>query len=395
MFRKAKHGMDIVVLELIRNLQEIDSENEYVIFVKAGEDRSCIRETKNFKIVELKKSPFPFWEQVALPLRARREKCDVLHCTSNTAPIFSRIPSVLTLHDIIYMEKLSLFQKSGTWYQRLGNMYRRFIVPLVVRKTGKIITVSNYEKERIRDFFKLNGENLAAVYNGVSEHFRPVHSEEDLSRIKSTYRLPDDYLFFLGNTHPKKNTKNVLKAFSTFHQSEVSDLYLVMPDFKEKALQDLLQEIGNPGLRERIHLTGYIDNKDLPVIYSLSLLFLYPSLRESFGIPILEAMACGTPVITSNTSSMPEVAGDAALLIDPSQPDQIADAINALVTIHSLRKKYVEMGLSRARSFNWKSMAEEVLEIYREMKGEIQTKVYENNDKESGYSDHRAPILGY
>lgn len=367
LFRKAKHGMDIVVWELIMNLQQIDKENEYVIFVKPDEDSSCIKETENFKIVEIKKSPFPFWEQVALPRQALKEKCDILHSTSNTAPLLTSIHLVITLHDIIYMENVSLFQKAGSWYQKLGNMYRRLIVPAVVKKSDKIITVSNFEKSRIGDFFNLDSNKLDVVYNGVGKHFKSNHSPEDLSRIRKAYNLPLNYLFFLGNTHPKKNTRNVLKAFSSFHKSDDSGTFLLMPDFKEKDLNGLLQEIGDPDLRNSIRLTGYIDNKDLPVIYSLSRLFLYPSIRESFGIPILEAMACGTPVITSNTSSMPEVAGDAAIIVDPHEPDQITDAIKKIINYPDLRARYVEKGYSRARSFNWKTMAEQVLQIYTQI----------------------------
>ena len=395
LFRKTKHGMDIVALELIRNLQQIDKANKYVIFVKAGEDNTCIEESDNFKIVEMKKSPFPFWEQVALPLQAIREKCDILHCTSNTAPLFSRIPLVLTLHDIIFMEKISLFEKSGSWYQKLGNMYRRIIVPTLVSKADKIITVSNYEKKRIKNYFNLSGNKLDVVYNGVGNHFLTKHNREDLVRIRNKYHLPENYLFFLGNTHPKKNTKNVLRAFSIFHQGELNDIFLVMPDFKERDLQALLQEIGDPGLREFIHLTGYIDNQDLPVIYNQSRLFLYPSLRESFGIPILEAMASGTPVITSLTSSMPEVAGEAALLVDPNNTDEKADAIHALISQRSLRRKTISTGLLRAQSFNWRTTAEEVLGIYRGMNGQFQSKPEAQNNEESGHRDHRTPVLGY
>lgn len=369
-FRKKKHGMDMVALELIRNLQLIDHENEYVVFVKPDEDDQVIRETFNFKIVKLDGGFYPLWEQIALPRAATREGCDILHCTSNTAPVFTSIPVVDTLHDIIYMEKsyLEILQGAGTAYQKFGNIYRRFIVPKVVRKSKKIITVSNFEKDRIGDFFGLQGDNrLTAVYNGVGEHFKPVTDPAELPRVKEKYRLPDRFFFFLGNTDPKKNTKGTLKAYSDFIRQTGSDYQLLMLDYDLKELEKILFELGDPELISRIHLTGYVVNTDLPAIYSQCAVFLYPSLRESFGIPILEAMGCGVPVITSNTSSMPEIAGDAALIIDPYKPETITAAIIQLTTDEMLRSRKIELGYKRAALFSWRAMAENCLKIYREI----------------------------
>ncbi len=264
LFRKKKHGMDMVALELIKNLQVIDKINEYVIFVKPDTDYNCIPMAPNFRIVELK--------------------------------------------------------KGGTWYQKGGNIYRRFIVPSVVKKSEKVITVSNYEKERIQKHFGINEDKLQTVYNGVGEHFRKITDELVLDEIKKEY------------TAPKKNTPGVLKAFSDYNELYPNEYTLVMLDYDEQELQKILADIGKPELRKLIHLTGYVSNEKLPAIISQCTVFLYPSLRESFGIPILEGMACGVPVITSNTSSMPEIAGrDTAYIVDPKKPEEITTAIEVLV----------------------------------------------------------------
>lgn len=371
LYRKKKHGMDMVALELIKNLQVLDKENEYVIFVKPDEDK-CLENTDNFKIVELGGGPYPTWEQNALPKAAKAAGCDILHCTSNTAPLSSSMPLVVTLHDIIYLESISLFKK-GTWYQKLGNMYRRYIVPRVVKKSDKIITVSEFEKNRIGNFFKFeeNDPRLVAIYNGVSEHFTKIDDKKELKRVKNLYKLPDRYLFFLGNTDPKKNTKGTLKAFSDYLKKTGDDIYLVMLDYEQKELDKLLTEIGNKELIKRIVLTGYVINTDLPAIYNQCELFLYPSLRESFGIPMLEAMRCGTPVITSTTSSMPEVSGGAAYLIDPFNPEEITEAIEKVLTDNTLREKLIEKGFKQSEKFSWKNMAKDVLSLYET--------VYQNN----------------
>ena len=369
-FRQKKHGMDMVALELIRNLQLIDTENEYVLFIKPDVDDSVIKETPNFKIVRLKGGFYPFWEQIALPKAAKKYGCQILHCTSNTAPLFTSVPLVVTLHDIIYMESSypKIMKGTGTLYQKFGNAYRKLFVPRIIKKSEKIITVSNFEKNRIGQFFKMASDNrLVAVYNGVSEHFKPVSQPDVLQRVKEKYRLPNHFFFFLGNTDPKKNTKGTLKAFSDFLKKTGSDIQLVMLDYDRQELEAILNDINDKDLINRIILTGYVVNTDLPAIYSQCEIFLYPSLRESFGIPMLEAMACGVPVITSNTSSMPEVAGDAALLIDPFNPAEITDAMMKILDNKELKSDLIKKGLIRAAAFSWKAMAQNVLEIYRQM----------------------------
>ena len=369
LFRKKKHGMDMVALELIRNLQEIDHENEYVIFVKPDIDDTALEQTANFRIIKLKGGFYPLWEQFSLPRAARKEGCQLLHCTSNTAPINTRIPLIVTLHDIIYMESgyLKILKGSGTLYQKIGNIYRRLVIPRIVKMSNRIITVSHFEKNRIAQFFGIEGDNrLTAVYNGVSEHFKPVTDKDELQRVKTKYNLPEHFFFFLGNTDPKKNTKGTLKAFSDFIHQTGTDYKLVMLDYDRSELEKLLDEIGDKILIDRIVLTGYVVNTDLPAIYCQCEVFLYPSLRESFGIPMLEAMACGVPVVTSNTSSMPEVAGSAAFIIDPYKPEQITDALIQITSNSDLKEQLIEKGFHQSAKFSWKAMAKSVLEIYTE-----------------------------
>lgn len=369
LFRQKKHGMDMVALELIRNLQKIDTTNEYFIYVAPDEDASCLEETSNFKIRVVNGGFYPKWEQSALLKAAEADKVDILHCTSNTAPVYGKIPLVVTLHDIIYLEKsfYKIITGKGTAYQRFGNVYRRYFVPKVVKQCKVLITVSEFEKNRIRDFFGIDESKIKAVYNGVSEHFIKVVDPAELKRVKDKYKLPDQFFFHLGNTDPKKNTKGVLAAFSEFRKKTKLDIPLVMLDFERVELEKLVNEIGDPEIINHIFLTGYVINTDLPAIYSQCKVFLYPSLRESFGIPILEAMACGVPVITANTSSMPEVSGDAAYFVNPFNYSEITDGIVNILNDNKLRDHLIEKGFKRAKQFSWKSMAESVLNIYNDL----------------------------
>lgn len=361
-FRKKKHGMDIVALELIRHLQRIDRENEYFILVKPDVDNKVLEETSNFHIIEVSGGPYPVWEQYHLPKALKEIKPDVLHCTSNTAPIFTDIPLVLTLHDILYMQRID-FTK-GTWYQRFGNLYRRWIVPRVIPKCRKVITVSTFEKKEIDEHFSLGPDLVEVIYNSYNPNFKPVTDQEKLQFYREKFQLPAEYILYLGNTHPNKNIRNVLKAFDLLHKETGEKIPLVMPDIDKAFLNQVLKEIGNPSLIQDIHLTGYVPNHELKYIYNLATLFLYPSFYESFGIPILEGMACGIPVIASNRTAMPEVAGGAAIIIDPEKPEEISQAIHRLLSDQDLYLKYKNAGLQRASSFNWHDTACKALEIY-------------------------------
>src|SRR5690606_29045056 len=193
---------------------------------------------------------------------------------------------------------------------------RRWNVPLIVKRATKILTVSKFEEKRIRNHFGLASGKVEVVYNGIGKHFQPLDSDKaEAGRAK--LNLPAQYALFLGNTDPKKNLYGLIKALKNLHDDGDLNIDCVITDLQEAVLLPVLKELDAEAVLEKIHLTGYIRNKDMPYLYNNALFFLYISLRESFGLPILEAMACGCPVITSDTSSMPEIAGDAAVLVDP------------------------------------------------------------------------------
>lgn len=357
-FRKKKHGMDIYAVELIRELQMVDHENEYFIFVKAGEDH-CIKDSANFTVVEVSGLTYADWEQISLPIAASNYQLDVLHCTSNTAPLFTNIPTILTLHDIIYLNKSF---SGGSLYQGLGHYYRKWIVPMAYKKARQVFTVSEFEKECITSVLG-HASKLSAIYNGVGSKFKPLNTAEK-AELKARKNFPDQYIFFLGNTAPKKNMKAMLEAFGLYHEINENPLPLVIAESSPSEIAGMLQELNRPGLIKNIHLTGYLSHDELPGIYAAAQLFIYPSLRESFGIPIIEAMACGTPVITSNTSSMPEVAGGAAYLINPTDPKEISQAIAWTLDNPPYHQNLRAKGLLRAMDFRWTSTAKKVKEGY-------------------------------
>lgn len=362
LLRLHKHGMDIVALELIKALQRIDNHNEYFLFVRPDEDRDCVPRQANFTLVEVPGSNYVSWEQVALPRAIRPYQLDLLHCTANTAPLRCPVPLVLTLHDIIFLENNPL--SKGSWYQRLGNLYRRWNVPRVLTQCERIVTVSDFERERIVGRFSVDPARVVAVHNGVSPRFQEINDAKRMAEVRVQYSLPPRFMLFLGNTDPKKNVRGVLKAMLLLRQRDQMSLPLVITNVSPAYVNAVLSEINGQELADDIVLSGYVPNSVLPLVYNAATLFLCPSLRESFGLPILEAMACGTPVITSSSSAMPEVAGNAALLIDPEQPERIAGAIHQLKRNSALRHTLIRRGKRRAGAFSWQRTAEQTLRIY-------------------------------
>ena len=357
-FRKNKHGMDYVVLQEIKELQQFDTHNEYFVFVAPGEDR-CLEDSKNVHIIEIGGNIYPIWEQITLPKVVNELKLDMLHCTSNTAPIWCSVPLILTLHDIIFMEPRDKSNKS--LYQNMGWLYRRLVVPRILKKCEYIITVSDFELNNITTKLGIARERMVMIYNGYNEWFKPL---KDLKMKYRKYINESGYFFFLGNTDPKKNTERTLIAYSKYLEVSKVKRPLLMADLDKSYLNDIIARNHIENITSNIHMPGYIVNSDLPYIYNNAFAFLYTSLRESFGIPLLEAMACGTPVITSNTSSMPEIGGRNAILINPENPDEIAQMMIKLEEDREFYDQQKNLGIKRAQLFSWRQTAELLLEVY-------------------------------
>lgn len=362
LFRKKKYGIETSSLELIKHIQKLDSKFEFVVFAKNDSDRECFQESENFKVKTLGGEFFADFEQISLPIAAKTQKLDLLHCTGNTAPYFSSVPVVQTLHDIIFMDPIP---RNDNWYQRFGNHYRRKLVPIVTPKSAAVITVSQYEKERIISRMPVDEKKIEVIYNGINEnHFRINTDQAERMKVRLTYGLPDKFILFLGNPSFRKNPTGVIEAYAMYSSKVSNPLPLVTPGLTQKYVMHALRQL-NANYDPTLYLTpGYIKEEDLPMVYGLSEVFLFPSLSEGFGMPVVEAMACGTPVVTSKISSMPEIAGDAASLIDPFSPPTIAEALIEILSNEEKRLNMIEDGILNSKRFNWKNSAEKVLSIY-------------------------------
>ena len=364
-FRKNKHGMDYVVLQEIRELSRMQTPHEFYVFVKPGDD-PCVESTEHVHIIELRCPSYPLWEQWALPHAGHRYGIQLLHCTNNTAPLWSPAPLVLTLHDIIFLEPRD--KQNHSIYQNLGWLYRRLVVPRILPHCRRIITVSNFELQNIIGKLHIPRERMAMIHNGYNNWFRPV---DDKDEVYKKYISDKGYFFFLGNTDPKKNTERTLVAYAKYLRQSMTKRRLLMADLNKEYLDDIIRRNGIEDIRQHIVMPGYIVNSDLPYVYNNAFAFLYTSLRESFGIPLLEGMACGTPVITSNTSSMPEIGGTEANLVNPESSDDIAEAMLRLETDAAFYEKQRQIGLQRVKLFSWRKTTEQLLKVYQELETEL------------------------
>jgi glycosyltransferase involved in cell wall biosynthesis len=361
-FRKKKYGIETSSLELIKKIQELEPKHEFVLFAKEDQDRNCFTESTHFKVKTLPGEYFADFEQINLPIASKREKIDLLHCTGNTTPYFSPVPVVQTLHDIIFMDPIP---PRDSLYQRWGNLYRRKLVPLVTSRSKAVITVSNYEKQRIISRLGIDDSKIQVIYNGLNEnHFKIINDPSALGRVRRQYGLPDNFILYLGNPSGRKNPLGVIEAYFMYCSKVHNPLPLVVPGLTQKYIAMAMRTLKVHAEKAAFITPGYIKEEDLPYVYNLSSMFLFPSLSEGFGMPILEAMACGTPVITSKISSMPEIAGDAALLVDPLSPPSIADALVQIHNSEELQIDKIQEGILNVKRFSWTKTAEQVLEVY-------------------------------
>ncbi len=361
LFRPKKHGMEIVTLEIVRQLASIDLHNEYELFIAADTD-VCMHNKNSVRINLLPHRFYPLWEQFSLPKAAQLKNVDLLHCTANTAPLWYKKPMVVTIHDVIYLETLDF---SGSAYQNFGNLYRRFIVPRIAKKAKRIITVSEYAKKIISKRLGIAENKINVVYNGVHPSYKRITDVQQLISVSKKYQLPEKFLLHFGNTASRKNTSGVLKAYKLYKTKNADAIPLVITGIDRNLLSKFLQSVQAEELADQIILPGYIAAEDLPALYNLAHLFLYPSLNEGFGMPVIEAMACGTPVITSTVTSLPEVAGNAAMLVDPTNEKEICEAIETLTSQQLLYNTLQMQGFMNAQRFSWETAARKTIAIYK------------------------------
>jgi glycosyltransferase involved in cell wall biosynthesis len=286
------------------------------------------------------------WEQFALPGRVNG---GLLWSPSTTGPLRVK-RQVVTIHDCAFFDQAQCFSRAfAAWYQ--------FLIPRLARAARKIITVSEYSKRRIIELCRVRDDKVQVVASGVGSQFRP-HSPAEITTVRERLGLPERYILCVGSLEPRKNLPRLLAAWQRV-QPALEGFSLVLVGAKSHVFREA--GLGSPP--PAVHLAGYLNDDALSAVYAGAHLFVYPSIYEGFGLPVLEAMASGVPVITSNVTSLPEVAGDAALTIDPTSVDEIGAAIQRLATDESLRSDLVARGMQRVQRFTWEDAARETWNV--------------------------------
>lgn len=309
-----------------------------------------------FEIIKIYSNIFSIEEQFELPILNFKNKIDLFHSPHFVFPIFNPGKLILTIHDLtpllfpdVFSIKARIYMKTMIWLSKF--------------KADKIITVSQNTKDDLVEMFNYNPEKIKVIYNGVDSSYEFIDNKKLISEIKYKYNTGENFLLYVGNIKPHKNLPVLLKALSNIDKQNK----LIIVGKRDKAYNEIFDIIDQYNLKDRIIFTGFVSDEDLISLYNAATVFVYPSLYEGFGLPPLEAMACGTPVITSNVSSLPEVVGDAAITIDPNNVNGLAEAINRVLGDEVLQNTMIKKGIERAKEFTWEKTARETIRVYEEV----------------------------
>jgi glycosyltransferase involved in cell wall biosynthesis len=358
-------GAGNYIFNLVDRLAKLDTENEYFIFAKQEHVHEWNIRGSNFHFVvsaSRVRTMRIAWEQCILPLLIRRYALDVLHSPHYTIPVLNGSKSVVTFCDMIFY----MYPQVHTFTKRL---FFRWFIHRSARRADCIIAISESTAKDIARILQIPRERIVSVPLGVGEAYRPVRNERQLSEVCGHYRLePHKYILYVGVLEPRKNIPRLLDAYASLREIGLRQP-LAIVGRRGWRCEDLFRAIAALGLEEQVVFTGYVPEQHLPVLYSAARAFVYPSLYEGFGLPVLEAMACGTPVVTSCASSMPEVVGDAGVLINPERHEDIAAGIRRVLEDPDLECWLREAGPARAALFTWERTASQTIEVYKQACG--------------------------
>jgi glycosyltransferase involved in cell wall biosynthesis len=355
-------GNETYIKNLIAALAELDGENRYTLFFAAARAAEEWRGRHANFAVRLLPPPTPLVRvPVALAFELRRRAVDLLH-VQYTAPPFCPAPVVATIHDLA-------FEHLPETFTRRGQMQMRLTVRRTAQRAARIATVSEFSRQDLIRTYRLAPEKVVVTHNGVGPRFTShPDSSGEAAEVRHRFRIERDYLLAVGSLQPRKNLARLVRAYARLRSEHTGFTHqLVIVGRRLWLAEEIFAEIKRQAWARDVIVTGYVAEEELPRLYRAATALVYPSLFEGFGLPPLEAMACGTPVITSNTSSLPEVVGEAALTVDPYDEAALGQAMLEVVSDEELRARLRAAGRERARRFTWRAMAEKTLGLYREV----------------------------
>jgi glycosyltransferase involved in cell wall biosynthesis len=342
-------GIGTYVRNLVRHLARLDHETTYFLFCH-GADEATLRDlAENFVPVVDRSGGYGLREHVSIPFKLRRLGAELLHSPHYVRPLLCTIPSVVTIHDCIHLLFPQYLPTRMAW------RYARFMMGSAIRHSAVVFTVSEASRADILRFYPwADPDKVHVVPNAIDTELLESPGEEEMARVRERYQLHGRFVLFAGNVKPHKNLERLIRAFALVReQGGHEDLQLLLIGDDVSKYGALRRAAEATRLRQDIRFFGFVPPRTLAALYRMASVFAFPSLYEGFGLPPLEAMSCGTPVVTSRMSSLPEVVDEAALLVDPYSVENIAAGIVAILADEGLRQSLVEKGLERARAFSW------------------------------------------
>lgn len=403
--RKYKSGTEWYSFYLIKELARIDQDNQYILYTDVALEKSLANLTpanisldsdidkkgfqkvasphNNFKAKVLK-WPLPFfWTQLRLSWEMILHSPDALFIPAHTLPFIYPKNSVMTIHDLGFERDRQLYSNELMGKSALMRRILNFIVKIfslgkyganpldylsystrfALKHAKKIITISNFSKKEICDIYPVNGENIQVIYHGVNRAlYRKIDDQEKIDKVLNKYGINAPYIFYVGRLEKKKNTPNLVDAFSIMREKHKGIKHkLVLVGAASLGFDEVKYIIQQFHLDDEVIITGWVPEEDMPYIFNGATAFIFPSFYEGFGMPLLQAMACGTPVIASNMTSIPEIANNAALLFDPNDKVEMASVMFRIITDRELRDGLIVKGYENVAKFNWEKCARETL----------------------------------
>lgn len=354
-------GIGTYIRNLLKYLAQIDPTTEYILLCRPEDTRSLPDLGANFRPVAEPSPPYSLREQVRVPLSLRRERVDLFHAPHYVLPPLTLCRSVVTIHDCIHL----MFPQYLP--NRLAYAYARASLWCAAKRSSRILTVSEASKADILRFFHVPPAKIAVIYNATDERLGAEPDEEEIARVRERYQLHERFVLYVGNIKPHKNLERLIEAFHRLRRHEFEHLKLLIIGDEISKYPGLRRAVHRHHLHKYVRFLGFVPLETLAVLYRLAGVFVFPSLYEGFGLPPLEAMASGTPVVTSNVSSLPEVVGDAAILVDPYDSEAIAEGMRRALTDQELRADLRARGLARVKQYSWARSVQRVWEIYQEV----------------------------
>jgi len=352
-------GIGTYIRNLLRHLARIDHDTEYVLLCGEADLGVAAQLGPNFRSV-LEPSPnYSIREQIHVPWVLRRERPDLYHAPHYVLPAAINCNSVVTIHDCIHL----IFPQYLP--NRMAYAYARAQMWTAAHRSDCILTVSDASKRDILHLFNIPPEKIVVVYNAIDAHFSVTPPPDAVSRVRERYQLDQRFVLYVGNIKPHKNLVRLIEAFSELRTGDLEDVKLLIIGDEISKLPALRHAVHRHKLHKHVRFLGYVPDDQLAVLYRLAAVFVFPSLYEGFGLPPLEAMASGTPVVVSNVSSLPEVVGDAAVLVDPHDIDSIVDGLRCVLTNPTRADDMRRKGLERSREFSWERSVARTLEVYK------------------------------